>query len=365
MSHGAPKTSNYSIAIAGAGIIGMSAAWRLAQNGWRVTVFDRGPIGGEASWAGAGMLSLGGEIEAGSPLAAWAFESRRLYRDFVRELQESSGIEIDYQECGALDLAYSQEELERLNRRAAAQAAIGINSKLLDLGQVTAFWPRVRREGFAGARFYSDDAIVNPRELVAALEVVCRRAGVCIIPHCAVTRIDVSANSVALTMQGLRNYDIALVAAGAWSSTIPVTGVPALPASEPVKGHLIGYPQPKETCSTIIRHGHTYLLQRENGVLIVGASVEHVGFDRHIDPQIAGQIASQGAFVMPHLGETTPTKVWAGFRPASDELHVGRWNSPRLYLAYGHFRNGILLAPATAARLVEMLGAGTKAAAAE
>src|SRR5581483_7835122 len=100
-SSGPPELS---IAVIGGGIIGMSIAWRLAQRGWEVTLFEKRSLGSEASWAGAGMLSPGGEIESWSPLATLAIESRQLYASFVRELENVSGLAIDYQECGGLDL---------------------------------------------------------------------------------------------------------------------------------------------------------------------------------------------------------------------------------------------------------------------
>ena len=105
MSPGNPTEAAGSVAVAGGGIIGASIAWRLAQRGWLVTLFDKSSIGGEASWAGAGMLSLGGEIEGPSELASLATASRQLYSGFISELEKASGLAIDYQECGALDLA--------------------------------------------------------------------------------------------------------------------------------------------------------------------------------------------------------------------------------------------------------------------
>ncbi len=358
MSQAALPEREDSIAIAGGGIIGLSLAWRLAQSGWPVTVFDSGKIGGEASWAGAGMLACGGEFEAPSPLAALAMESRRLYGEFVRELEEASGLRIDYQECGGLDLAYSREELRALEIRAAAQAALSIQSKRISAAQVATFWPRVQRESLSGARFYPDDAIVDPRELVAALEAACRACGVRITPDCRVSRIDVSEHTATVvTANGVQTYRAAVVAAGAWSGGIAVTGVAALPFSEPVKGHLIGYWQPEQTCNTILRSGDLYLLQRANGLLIAGASVEHAGFDRNIDHKIAAHLAAAAGRILPHLAETSPSEIWTGLRPASDSLQMGQWHSPRLYLAYGHYRNGILLAPVTARRVAAEINA--------
>lgn len=352
------SVANRTIAIAGGGLIGLASAWRLAQRGWRVTVFEQGSMGGEASWAGAGMLAPGGEIDEPSELATLAMDSRRLYPAFIRELTETSGLAIDFQEMGAVDLAYSADELVALEARATKQAAIGIESKAVLPAKVTAFWPRVRQEGLSGARFYAGDGLVNPREVVVALCAVCRQLGVRLVQHCAVTHVKDGAQGVAVTTSdGLEApYDAALIAAGAWSGSIAVTPVP-VPASTPVKGHLLGYQQPSQTCSTLVRHQHTYLLQRSNGLLIVGASVEHVGFDRRIDESVVAELSAKAGFVMPHLLETTATETWVGFRPESDRLHLGRWQTGHVYLAYGHYRNGILLAPVTAERLATEISA--------
>jgi glycine oxidase len=158
------------------------------------------------------------------------------------------------------------------------------------------------------------------------------------------------------TSEATEMFHVTLIAAGAWSGSIAVVPAP-IPASAPVKGHLLGYQQPSQTCNTIIRHGHTYLMQRENGLLIAGASVEHVGFDRAIDTQVVAELSAQAGFVMPHLLETSPTEVWIGFRPGSGEIQLGRWESGHVYLAYGHYRNGILLAPVTAERLANEISA--------
>lgn len=347
-----------SIAVAGGGIIGLSIAWRLAQAGYSVTIFDQRTMGGEASWAGAGMLAPGGEVDESSAVGALAVESRRIYRRFIRQLEEASGLPIDYQECGALDIAYSEDELAALERRAERQAALGIPSKRIGPRQIETFWPRIRRKDLLGGRFYPDDAIVNPREVTHALTCVCRRAGATVSEYCLVRAISVSPDGVSLqTSWGYQKFDIALIAAGAWSNLIAVSGVPPLPKAEPVKGHLIGYPQPDQTCNTIVRHGHTYLLQRGNGLLIAGSSMERIGFDRELNPSIQAELAKRAGFLLPHLAETSPSEGWMGFRPGSDDLHLGAWQSPRLYLAYGHFRNGILLAPVTSERVVAEISA--------
>lgn len=339
----------------------MSIAWRLAQRGLRVTVIEQSTVGGEASWAGAGMLAPGGEIHEASPLASLAIESRELYGPYVRELETASGLAIDYQECGGLDLAYSPEEWDDLQACANRQSALGIQSKPLTAKQVTTFWPRIQPDKLIGARFYPGDAIVNPREVVLALAAACHKLGLEVRQNCAAQHIAIQTDAVQLqTNQGQESYGAAVIAAGAWSSSIHLTGVPPQPLAEPVKGHIIGYHQPEQTCNTILRHGHTYLLQRANGLLIAGASVEHAGFDRHLDPHRIAALATEAASLLPHLSETEPTETWIGFRPGSDALHIGSWHSDRLYLAYGHFRNGILLAPVTAERIASELSISLK-----
>jgi glycine oxidase len=92
-------------------------------------------------------------------------------------------------------------------------------------------------------------------------------------------------------------------------------------------------------------------------LLIAGSSVEHAGFNRQVEPAIVADLRARAALILPHLGQASPSEVWTGFRPASDALHVGRWQSGRIYLAYGHYRNGILLAPGTARRLADEISA--------
>jgi len=303
------------------------------------------------------MLAPGGEIDEPSELAAMAIEARQIYPAFVRELERESGLAIDFQELGAIDLAYSAEELMALEARAAKQSALGIASHPVARERVSAFWPRVRKEGHVGARFYPGDGLVNPREVVSALRAACLRMGVRFVENCRVAEISDRGLDVEVNIaQGVERYQAVLIAAGAWSGSIALKPFP-LPTSWPVRGHLLGYQQPAETCNTIIRHGHTYLMQRASGLLIAGTSVETVEFDRRVDDQIVSRLSSAAGFVMPHLLETSPTEAWVGFRPASEQLQLSRWQSGNVYLAYGHYRNGILLAPLTADRLAKEISA--------
>jgi glycine oxidase len=315
--------------IVGGGIIGLSCAWRLAQRGIQVRLFDARELAAEASWAGAGMLAPGGEIGADSALARMAIASLRLYDSFVRELREASGLEIDYRVCGAMELALDERESAELERRAAAQLALGIRSERVGNG-----------------RYYPDDAVVDPRDVNAALKVACGRLGVTFHEHEPVVEIAADGTGVRTT-RGEYFADGVVLAAGAWSSQL----CPALPAVTPVRGHLIAYrPIAGGRLDSLLRHGHTYLAPRRSGAIVAGTSTEHVGFDRAIDEAITADIHRRACELLPDLHSAGITSRWNGFRPhiEGEVPVIGQIAGTALWTACGHYRNGILLAPETA-----------------
>ena len=328
--------------VAGAGIIGLSCAWRLAQKGVKVRVFDCGQASREASWAGAGMLAPGGELTEASPLTRMALDSLRQYPDFVAELQELSGLLIDYQRCGAIEPAFTEAEAVALESRALSQTDVGIRSEPM------------RYKHSVSARFYPDDQLVAPREVTNALRIACLREGVVIHENETVTEV-IQDGSGVRTNRGDYADDSVLIAAGAWSSSLLSGLRPGLPMAMPVRGHLISYRPERPLIGSILRHGHTYLLQRRDTELIAGSSTEYVGFDRAIDEQTVSNIHSRAAQLLPDLASLTPADRWNGFRPGIDGgiPVVGRIGGTNIWTAYGHYRNGILLAPETARMIAE------------
>jgi glycine oxidase len=334
------------VIIVGAGIIGLSLAWRLSQRGVRVTVLDRSAAAGEASWAAAGMLAPGGEFESGET-ARFAVESLRRYPEFVRELKEATGCPIDFRICGTLEID-SDADPER-------QARNGIRSHAVDLDEARKLAPGMAPiEG--RLRFYPDDALVNPRETCQALLVVCRASGVQIVENCEVRSIDVGHEVTIDSSHGTFKDDAATIAAGAWSGAIPlsVDGTPrTLPGTYPVRGVLVGRKFPTRTLGPFVRRGHHYLVQRESGFAIAGTTSENVGFDRSLTQETVEGVIAGVEVLWPDFARGTGTETWLGFRPASasGEPLIGRFEDQPLWMAYGHFRNGILMAPGTAARL--------------
>jgi len=321
------------VAIAGAGVIGTSIAWRLSQAGVAVTLFDAGILGGEASSAAAGMLSPGGEFEKRSHWFDLGLASALLYPDFIEELQAESGERIDFRICGCVQIALSEEERYRAQARAEFQSGAGIRVQ-------------VTREGL----FYPDDALVDPVDLLRALRKASERRSVCILERQPIPEIESS------------GYGAVVIAAGAWSGGIQVRyrdhAVP-IPAAIPIKGHLLGFDLAPGALGPMRRQGPTYVLQRANGFVVAGSTEQQVGFDRTVDAAVCGEIHRRAAVLFPQLTDLQPSKRWIGFRPQSVEHagpniagpHMGRVADTNVWLAYGHYRHGILLAPLTAQKI--------------
>jgi len=280
------------ILIIGGGLIGSSIGWRLAQKGAQVTIADAGSLGGEASPAGAGMLSPGAEFGTSPLLRNLGVESLRLYPSFVEELQTETGVDTDFR------------------------------------------------------MYHSEDGIVDPAAMLRALRCACESRKVRIVRE-QISTVDP------------RDYAAVVIAAGAWSDKIQVSGVP-LPAVVPIKGHLIGFQLEPGALGPVRRHGETYVLQRSNGYLIAGSNEQDIGFDLTVAAAICDDIHRRAAQLFPALEHATPVKRWIGFRPRSvdrDAPHIGRIAGTNVWLAYGHYRNGILLAPVTAQRIAEDVSA--------
>ena len=327
------------VTIAGAGIMGLTSAWRLAQRGWSVQIFDLREPAREASRAAAGMLAPGGEIDSNPALAQMALRSLAMYPEFVRNLKDESGLPIEFTQCGAVEVAFDETQHKALTEKAAHQAAIGIASNPCRYHQN---W---------NARHYPNDAIVDPLSITRALLAACRQRGVLIREHEPVTEILPNGSGVR-TAAGDYHSDRVLIAAGAWSSAL----LPGLPKVYPVRGHLIYFEMEPGLLKTIVRSGHTYILQRESGGVVAGSSMENAGFDRTLNTAILDDIHERAAKLIPQLADVKPADYWNGLRPATDVGPVvGRVADTNIWTAYGHFRNGILLAPDTAQTIASEL----------
>ena len=345
-----PKT-----VVIGAGVIGLGIAWRLAQAGCAVSVFDRGEAGHGASWAAAGMLAAAVETEPGEePLLPLALESQRLWPDFARELEAASGISVNYRDEGTLVVALNRDDAVQLRHSYEFQKGLGLDLHWLNAAEVRQREPHLK-PGIAAAVWSPNDHQVENRDLGRALAVAARKAGVELVEHCAVREAILAGGRVAgvVTERGREPADVVVLAAGAWSREIG--GIPPayLPPVRPIKGQMLALQM--DPAAPLLRHvvwlPRAYLTPRNDGRLIIGATVEERGFDASLTA--GGMLALlEGAWrAVPTIEELPIAETWVGFRPGSrdDAPMLGPSGIDGLVVATGHHRNGILLSPVTAA----------------
>lgn len=352
------------VAIVGAGAIGLSIAWRLAQAGAAVDVFDRGVAGAGASHAAAGMLAAGAEAEPSEErLLALNRASQALWPDFARELEAAGGIDLGYRREGTLILALNRDEVERLRADYEFQRGLGIPLDWLSAAEAKRREPHIAA-GTLAAIYASEDHQVDSRQLVQALVVACRAAGVRIHENVDGLAIDVAAGrAVGVTLANRRqSADAVVLAAGAWSRQVAGLPPQALPPVRPIKGQMLALRM--VPAAPLLHHvlwaARIYLVPRRGGRLVLGGTVEERGFDPHLTA--GGMLALLEAAwrAMPGIEELPIEESWVGFRPGSpdDAPILGPGAIEGLVIATGHHRNGILLTPITARAIADYLLTG-------
>jgi glycine oxidase len=351
MSLSRPRT-----VVIGAGVIGLSIAWRLAEAGCRVTVYDRAKAGRGASWAAAGMLAAAVEAEPGEEaLLPLTLESQRLWPEFARELEAASGTSVGYRADGTIVVALTRDDLGQLRFAYEFQKGLGLQLEWLSAAEVRRLEPHLR-PGIAGAVLSRCDHQVENRLVVQALAIAARRAGAALYECCPVHEVEISGGraSGVVTDRGHEPADIVILAAGAWSRGIEGIPTADLPPVRPIKGQMLALRMDPE--APLLRHvtwlpRGGYLVPRLDGRLIVGGTVEERGFDEALT---AGGLLAliEGAWrAVPAIEELAVAETWVGFRPGSrdDAPMLGPSATDGLVIATGHHRNGILLTPITAA----------------
>lgn len=353
-----------SVAVIGAGLVGLGLAWRLAAAGARVTLFERGEPGREASWAAAGMLAAGAEAEPGEDaLTRLTLESRAAWPAFAEALEAASGQSVDLRWDGTLLIALSRDDTEALRRQQAFAAARNIELTWLSGRAARRLEPALTPRVTAGLLSPQDGQVDN-RRVVTALLAAARAAGVEIRSHSPVTALETLGGRATGVWCGevLHRADLVVLAAGAWSRELPGLPAAAQPPVRPVKGQMLALQM--DPAAPLLRHvvwtPTSYLVPRRDGRLIVGATVEEAGFDRRVT---AGGLLSllDGAWrALPGIEELPLNEIWTGLRPTArdDAPILGDSGLPGLVLATGHHRNGVLLLPVTADRLAAQILTG-------
>ena len=355
-------TATTDVAVIGGGVIGLAVAWRAAQHGHRVCVFERGELGAGASHVAAGMLAPVTEADAGElDLLALGLRSARAWPDFAAQLEAAAGADPGLRRSGALVVARDRDEAEALERELALRLELGLDVQRLLPSAARrlepALAPTVRL-----ALDVAGDHSADPRALVLALAQAARRAGVTLRTGAPVERIASRRGHV--TGVGLAGGEVVraarvVVAAGAWSGAID--GLPRIPL-RPVKGQILRLRDPAGggLLERIVRFEGGYLVPRGDGRYVLGATMEERGFDTTVTAGgLYGLLRDAGELV-PGVHEMVVEEMSAGLRPATPD------NAPvlgpagelaGLHWATGHHRNGILLAPVTADIVAGGLGA--------
>ncbi len=345
------RSDRASCLVVGAGVVGLAVAWELAKRGVAVRLLERDPhCGQQASAAAAGMLAAGVEAHAPGAFLDLCRRSAGRWRSWAEELQADSGVDCELVTSGLLRVSGRAEAVSDLEVRRAWQLTQGIQvSELLSLDQLRAEVPGLSATIVAGL-LYPDEAHVHSHRVTEALELACHNRGVIVETGVEVKGLRFEAGVVsAETAAGERSADLAVIAAGSWSGNLwDRLGVDA--SIEPIRGQIAALSLPPGTLPRIVFGDRGYVLQKRSGLVLVGATEEAAGFEPWPTLGGLGRLSAIAADLLPALEGARFSHSWAGLRPHSPSgLLLGRVPAtPRVLLATGHHRNGVLLAPATA-----------------
>jgi glycine oxidase len=333
----------WDVIIIGGGIIGLSLSIALRKRGARVLVVERGEPGREASSAAAGML-VDCPLETLPALQPLATASAQMYPEFVHELQDESGVDVDLRDDGTILFASPEDLRQRpgfVAENSLPEPLAGLEPSLADPGQPAIFLK---------------ERSVDPRALGAAALKAAKHRAVDISSGSEVTDVLVSDGRISGVRTDKTSYAAAAVVncAGAWAGAFGPQRFP----TRPVKGQMLSVVgRPRNTPRHVIRSPQVYLVPRSGGRVLIGATVEEAGYDKRAVPAVIEQMHQAALRLMPVLSGTRMLEAWAGLRPGTpDNLPIlGATATPGYFVAAGHFRDGILLTPVTAHLMAQVV----------
>ncbi|MGB7601836.1 MAG: glycine oxidase ThiO [Candidatus Sulfotelmatobacter sp.] len=357
---------NWDVIIIGGGIIGLSLSLELRKKGATVLVVERGEPGREASYAAGGML-VDCSIETPAALQALATASARMYPEFAHELEVESGMKVDLREQGTL-LTLSAKHIHRPEFMSPALSPADLRALepamakvSLDLGfdlkeELDPLESEMAVESMHPAFYYVNERSVDPRALTAAAIKAAKHREVDFSSGDPVTSVNHTNGLVLSVTTTKTTFQAAKVVncAGAWSGQIAPYAFP----TRPVKGQMLCLAAPSRTLlKHVIRTSEVYLIPRSDGRIIVGTTVEEAGFNKRTDVTTIQHLHRAAIALVPELRNAKILEDWAGLRPGTpDALPIlGATSLPGYYVATGHFRDGILLAPITARLMAQLI----------
>jgi len=360
------------VIVVGGGVIGLSVADRLAREGLGVTLLERGLCGREASWASAGILKPSNPNRRG-PMQQIQRAGLHTFPAYCADLRERTGIDPEYARCGSLELLFNDHRYRMAlsEQRASARQTVAdgpgddLEWQVLEPVDAAELEPGISRDCLGVLLCRSAAQVRNPR-LLKALQAACRTGGVRIEEHSPVTRLVIDADRIRGVETETRRFAArwAVLAAGAWSSQIDPRVGSAIP-TYPVRGQVVlldASDLPGARFSHIVDRKGCYLVRRREGLVLIGATVEHEsGFDRRNTPGGVTQLMEDALTLLPGLAGAGVAGMWSGLRPGTPDQRPYLGPLPGvegLVVATGHYRTGLALAPVTAEIVRDLLVCG-------
>jgi glycine oxidase len=351
------------VIVVGAGLIGLAIAFELAERGASVRVYDRDEPVRAASWAGAGMLAPYTERIQDEALLELCASSLAQYPKFVDRIFAASGIASSLQLDGVIYAAFENDGFEALCDEAKTLSARGVACSMLDRPATLQAAPWLRA-GVVGALVKGGEGRVDNRRLGRALAAGCEARGARIERSSSI-HVECDARRVlgVRTDRGFVAARAVVNACGAWAARLPGLPASCIPPVEPVKGQMIALAAPSGFVRRATWVPGAYLVPRDDGRLLIGATVEASGFDQRVTAQGVRDLLHAALAAAPALAGFSLTESWAGLRPGTPDglPFLGGTTIDGFYLATGHYRNGILLAPATARLIADAIETGAAA----
>lgn len=343
---------NQRVAIIGGGIVGLLAARSLLAEGWRVVLYEKGSLAAESSWAGGGILS---------PLYPWRYadavsvlmrRSQRVYPVLCEQVRLASGIDPEWTRSGLLTLGID-------DAATALSWAERYRVDVLGIGRDEArkLEPALATDLVGGLWFPGVAQVRNPRFTKAIIREITIN-GAELLENEEVMSISRSSGGMTVVSdRGAAEYDKVLLAAGAWSGEF-LKGLGVKLQVEPVRGQMLVFRAEPDVLRRMVLFDNRYLIPRRDGHVLVGSTLETVGFNKAVTPQAHDELAAYAHRVVPALADAPVEKQWAGLRPGSPQgipFISTVPDFPDVVVCAGHFRNGFVLGPASVELALDLL----------
>lgn len=365
-----PTAASPDVLVVGAGVIGLSIAWRAARRGLTVVLADPQP-GRGASHAAAGMLTPVSELQYGEEsLLRLNMDSAARYPAFAAELEDASGLPSGYRACGTLAVALDADDRAVLKDLHAFQSRLGLASTWLTSRECRRFEPMLS-PAVAGGLHVEGDHQIDNRRLVAALLAACEREpGITLRPARATALLTAGDRATGARLDDGTDVSAGqvVIAAGCWSNAVDGLPPGLLPPIRPVKGEILRLHVPdayrpflSHNVRGVVKGGSMYLVPRADGELVIGATENDLGYDTKVTAGGVYELLRDARELVPGVTELPLVETHAGLRPGTPDNAplIGRTGLDGLIAATGHYRHGILLTPVTADAVAELLADGT------